>query len=65
MSEEWKAYSAGIFNEFMEQRTGAYCFDDKIYRKGMLDFIADIQRARSELGLKLIRRLSKLRPEIV
>ena len=40
----WKdAYGAGIFTEFMEQRApGHTVLDDKIYRKGMLDFIADI-----------------------
>ncbi len=44
MTEEWKAaYAAGIFTEFMEQRApGHTVLDDKIYHKGMLDFIADI-----------------------
>ncbi|GAB6152088.1 glycyl radical protein [Desulfosporosinus burensis] len=44
MSEEWKtAYDAGIFTEFMEQRApGHTVLDDKIYRLGILDFIADI-----------------------
>ncbi len=44
MSEEWKAaYSAGIFTEFMEQRApGHTVLDDKIYRKGMLDFKREI-----------------------
>jgi len=32
-----RAYSAGIFTEFMEQRAdGHTVLDDKIYRKGML-----------------------------
>ena len=37
---EWHAaYEAGIFTEFMEQRApGHTVLDDKIYRKGMLDF---------------------------
>jgi len=41
---EWKdAYEAGLFTEFMEQRApGHTVLDDKIYRKGMLDFISDI-----------------------
>ncbi len=41
---EWKeAYEAGVFTEFMEQRApGHTVVDDKIYRKGMLDFMADI-----------------------
>ena len=40
MTDEWKAaYEAGIFTEFMEQRApGHTVLDDKIYRKGMLDF---------------------------
>lgn len=47
MTPEWReAYAAGIFTEFMEQRApGHTVLDDKIYRKGMLDFIADIQRS--------------------
>jgi formate C-acetyltransferase len=45
VDEEWKAaYKAGIFTEFMEQRApGHTVLDDKIYRKGMLDFKADIE----------------------
>jgi formate C-acetyltransferase len=36
-------YQAGIFTEFMEQRSpGHTVLDDKIYHKGMLDFIAEI-----------------------
>ena len=44
MSEAWKeAYAAGIFTEFMEQRgPGHTVLDDKIYHKGMNDFIAEI-----------------------
>jgi pyruvate formate-lyase/glycerol dehydratase family glycyl radical enzyme len=40
----WKrAYTAGIFTEFMEQRApGHTTLDGIIYRKGMLDFKADI-----------------------
>jgi formate C-acetyltransferase len=51
MTEEWKAaYEAGIFTEFMEQRApGHTVLDDKIYRKGMLDFKADIQHSLQEL----------------
>jgi trans-4-hydroxy-L-proline dehydratase len=46
MTEEWlSAYEAGIFTEFMEQRApGHTVLDDKIYRKGMFDFIDDIDR---------------------
>ena len=51
MTDEWKAaYEAGIFTEFMEQRSpGHTVLDDKIYRKGMLDFKADIQRSLDSL----------------
>jgi trans-4-hydroxy-L-proline dehydratase len=47
LPQEWKdAYDAGIFTEFMEQRApGHTVLDDKIYRKGMLDFVADIDAA--------------------
>ncbi len=51
MTDEWKAtYDAGIFTEFMEQRApGHTVLDDKIYRKGMLDFIAEIDAALAQL----------------
>jgi formate C-acetyltransferase len=44
MSTEWHdAYAAGIFTEFMEQRgPGHTVLDDKIYHRGMNDFIAGI-----------------------
>ncbi|GAW66611.1 formate acetyltransferase [Geoanaerobacter pelophilus] len=50
LPEEWhQAYQSGIFTEFMEQRApGHTVLDDKIYRKGLLDFkkeIADAIRA--------------------
>ena len=43
--EEWKrAYEAGLFTEFMEQRApGHTALDGKIYKKGMLDFKQDIE----------------------
>ena len=52
MSDEWKAaYRAGIFTEFMEQRApGHTVLDDKIYRKGMLDFIRQIDGQLSTIG---------------
>ena len=45
MTDEWKAaYEAGIFTEFMEQRSpGHTVLDDKIYHKGMLDFQVEIE----------------------
>ncbi|MGD1047441.1 MAG: trans-4-hydroxy-L-proline dehydratase [Candidatus Krumholzibacteriaceae bacterium] len=47
MSSEWiAAYEAGIFTEFMEQRApGHTVLDDKIYRKGFIDFRNDIDRS--------------------
>jgi len=51
MMEEWKAaYEAGVFTEFMEQRSpGHTVLDDKIYRKGFLDFKRDIQQSLENL----------------
>jgi len=51
MTEEWKiAYNTGIFTEFMEQRApGHTVLDDKIYRKGLLDFKADIRKSLESL----------------
>jgi trans-4-hydroxy-L-proline dehydratase len=51
MTPEWlAAYEAGVFTEFMEQRApGHTVLDDKIYRKGLLDLIADIQDALGSL----------------
>ncbi|MGD9280147.1 MAG: pyruvate formate lyase family protein, partial [Desulfobacterales bacterium] len=42
--DQWRrAYSAGVFTEFMEQRApGHTTLDGIIYRKGMLDFKAEI-----------------------
>ncbi len=51
MDPEWKAaYDAGVFTEFMEQRApGHTVLDDKIYRKGLLDFKQDIQASIDRL----------------
>ncbi len=51
MTEEWKdAYKAGVFTEFMEQRApGHTVLDDKIYRKGFLDFKRDIEKSLESL----------------
>jgi formate C-acetyltransferase len=51
MSVEWKkAFDAGVFTEFMEQRApGHAILDDKIYRRGMADFKEEISRRRGEL----------------
>jgi pyruvate formate-lyase/glycerol dehydratase family glycyl radical enzyme len=51
MTDEWRAaYEAGVFTEFMEQRSpGHTVLDDKIYRKGFIDFKRDIQRSLERL----------------
>ena len=51
MTPDWlAAYQAGIFTEFMEQRSpGHTVLDDKIYRKGMDDFLAEIEASRTAL----------------
>ncbi len=51
MTPEWKdCYEAGIFTEFMEQRApGHTVLDNKIYHKGMLDFIVDIDTTLAKL----------------
>jgi len=47
MTPEWlSAFEAGIFTEFLEQRSpGHTVLDDKIYHKGMEDFIIDIKES--------------------
>ena len=51
MSEQWKAaYDAGIYTEFMEQRApGHTVLDDKIYRRGFLEFKEDTESAKQKL----------------
>jgi len=51
MAPEWKeAYQAGVFTEFMEQRSpGHTVLDDKIYRRGMIDLQRDSDRALAAL----------------
>jgi pyruvate formate-lyase/glycerol dehydratase family glycyl radical enzyme len=51
MTDEWKAaYEAGVFTEFMEQRSpGHTVLDDKIYHKGFLDFKQEIQNSLDAL----------------
>ncbi|MBE0534209.1 MAG: glycyl radical protein [Phycisphaerae bacterium] len=52
MSPEWqRAFDAGVFTEFMEQRApGHAILDDKIYHYGMMDFKQRIARKRNELN---------------
>jgi len=51
MSPEWKeAFDAGVFTEFMEQRSpGHAVLDDKIYRLGFDDFKAWIGASRERI----------------
>jgi formate C-acetyltransferase len=51
MSAEWHAtFEAGLFTEFMEQRSpGHAILDDKIYHHGLLDFKKRIRTARATL----------------
>ncbi|MEE9443989.1 MAG: trans-4-hydroxy-L-proline dehydratase [candidate division Zixibacteria bacterium] len=51
IDEDWKnTYDAGIFTEFQEQRApGHTVLDDKIYKKGFLDFIKDIELSLERL----------------
>ncbi|UCE47289.1 MAG: hypothetical protein JSW47_17000, partial [Phycisphaerales bacterium] len=51
MDEQWhRAFDAGVFTEFMEQRAPGHAIsDDKIYHRGMLDFKRDIAENRGNL----------------
>lgn len=51
MTQEWQdCYAAGIFTEFMEQRSpGHTVADGKIYRRGFLDFKQDIEQVIANL----------------
>ncbi len=51
MEPAWQtAFDAGVFTEFMEQRApGHAILDDKIYRRGMLEFKQDIAKYRDAL----------------
>jgi len=50
----WKdAFEAGVFTEFMEQRApGHTVLDGKIYKKGMLDFIKEIDEEIEKLDFE-------------
>ena len=46
-----EAFEAGVFTEFMEQRSpGHAVLDDKIYRLGMLDFVDRIAASRARIA---------------
>ncbi len=51
MTDEWKdAYAAGIFTEFMEQRAPGHTVAGyKIFEKGMLDIMKDIDESMAQL----------------
>jgi formate C-acetyltransferase len=51
LPEKWKkAFGAGVFTEFMEQRApGHAIMDDKIYRMGFIDLKKKIQEKRKKL----------------
>ncbi|NIO07732.1 MAG: formate C-acetyltransferase/glycerol dehydratase family glycyl radical enzyme, partial [Deltaproteobacteria bacterium] len=51
MAQAWEAaYEAGVFTEFMEQRSpGHTVLDGKIYHKGLFDFKQDIRRSLDSL----------------
>lgn len=51
MTEEWKAaYEAGVFTEFMEQRApGHTVLDDKIYHRGLIGLIGEIELSLANL----------------
>lgn len=55
MDDNWiKAYTAGMFTEFQEQRApGHTVLGDIIYRKGMLDIIEDIDIALAKIDFYL------------
>ena len=54
LPQEWlDAYAAGCYTEFMEQRAPGHTVGDgKLYRKGMLDFKADIANAEASLDFE-------------
>lgn len=66
MTRSWKdAYEAGIFTEFMEQRApGHTVLDDKIYRKGFLDFLDDIRRHTDRIEGKTGRQWEARRNQL-
>ena len=51
VSKEWEeAYHAGVFTEFMEQRAAGHtAMDGKMYREGLLDVKARIEKKIAEL----------------
>ncbi len=66
VSQEWKdAFEAGVFTEFMEQRApGHTVLDDKIYKKGFLEFKEDIRRSLEKLDFFNDREAFRKREEL-
>jgi formate C-acetyltransferase len=66
VSEGWKnAYEAGIFTEFQEQRApGHTVLDDKIYKKGFLDFKKEIKESIEKLDFLRDPEAYKKREEL-
>jgi len=66
ISQEWKdSFEAGIFTEFMEQRApGHTVLDDKIYRKGFLEFKKDIEESIERLDFLNDPQAFKKREEL-
>ena len=64
---EWHAsYEAGIFTEFMEQRApGHTVLDDKIYRKGLLDFKREIAESMASLDFEADPKAYERREQLV
>jgi len=61
MSAEWHAaFEAGLFTEFMEQRSpGHAILDDKIYHHGLLDFKERVRTARATLDRNTLHNREK------
>ncbi len=66
VDDAWKsAYNAGVFTEFMEQRApGHTVLDDKIYKKGLLQFKDDIKRSIGNLDFYSDSRAFDKREEL-
>jgi formate C-acetyltransferase len=66
MSDKWKAaYEAGVFTEFLEQRApGHTVLDNKIYKKGLVDFKRDIIQSSQNLDYLKDPDASKKKEEL-
>jgi pyruvate formate-lyase/glycerol dehydratase family glycyl radical enzyme len=66
MSDRWKAaYAAGVFTEFLEQRApGHTVLDDKIYKKGLVDFKKDIIKSMKNLDFSKDQDAYKKKEEL-